>query len=218
MVRNLTCSSSDHGPILIDLEGGSKSKMGENRMRRRHFEAMWTKEAEAYEVVKSHWHGGHISIAGKLDGVQKGYHEWAHTKTHRLRKDIDKLTSKLEKVRETGTSAVELQCENKLRADIDDLLLKEEIFWQQRERLNWLQNGDKNTKCFHAQASARKKMNTIKGLVDMHGFLKASQEEMEEVATHYFKELFTSANPVDFAQILDAVDQKISPDMNTKFT
>ena len=44
---------------------------------------------------------------------------------------------------------------------LDDLLLKQEIYWAQRPRLSWLNFGDKNTKFFHSKASQRQCKNFI---------------------------------------------------------
>ncbi|KAL4272634.1 hypothetical protein GQ457_13G013290 [Hibiscus cannabinus] len=55
---------------------------------------------------------------------------------------------------------------------------KEELHWEQRTRVNWLQYGDKNTHFFHSHASYRKRKNVVKGLSDGHGNWLTGEAEL----------------------------------------
>lgn len=61
----------------------------------------------------------------------------------------------------------ELKC---LDAETDDIILRrEEMFWAQRSRQNWLKDGDKSTSLFHTKANQQPRHNTIKGVFDNGG-------------------------------------------------
>ena len=51
------------------------------------------------------------------------------------------------------------------------LLEDEELYWKQRAKAFWLENGDLNTKFFHAQASGHKAPNKVSSLVDDDGIV-----------------------------------------------
>jgi len=56
-----------------------------------------------------------------------------------------------------------------LSKKMDELLQKQEIFWAQRSRINWLKHGDKNTKFFHAKATQRRNKNHIRVIQNADG-------------------------------------------------
>ena len=51
--------------------------------------------------------------------------------------------------------------ENVLKHELNLLLEKEESYWMQRSRVQWLKEGDKKV-FFHGQASHRKRRNITK--------------------------------------------------------
>ena len=73
---------------------------------------------------------------------------------------------------------------------LDDLLLKQEIFWAQRSRIAWVKHGDKNTNFFHSKVSQRQRGNRIHGIKNANGEWVEEVEEIVEVATNYFDSMF----------------------------
>lgn len=56
---------------------------------------------------------------------------------------------------------MELQHEQCLIDQLGVINKQEAIYWKQRSRLQWLKDGDENTKFFHAVANGRKNRNFI---------------------------------------------------------
>lgn len=57
----------------------------------------------------------------------------------------------------------------RLKSELSILYDKEEKMWQQRSHIQWLKNGDYNTKFFHGIATQRKCSNFSKDLRDENG-------------------------------------------------
>jgi hypothetical protein len=77
----------------------------------------------------------------------------------------------------------------KVSDPMNELLYKEEMLWLQSSRINWLKEGDQNTKYFHHKAVWRARKNKIKKLKDADGVWKDVPMDMERLTTSYFKEL-----------------------------
>lgn len=72
------------------------------------------------------------------------------------------------------------------------LLEKKEIYWKQRAKQFWLRDGDKNSRFFHKFASARKEHNKIQRLRDEQGVWRDKDEEIEQIITGYFENIFST--------------------------
>lgn len=102
------------------------------------------------------------------------------------------------------------------RIDLNCWLEREDAMWRQRSRQNWFREGDRNTRFFHAKASSRFQKNFIEGVFDATEVWQEEDGEIEDSFVKYYSDLFTSSNPLDFSEIVEAVQPKVSPDMNMK--
>ena len=78
--------------------------------------------------------------------------------------------------------------------------------WQQQSKVQWLKNGDQNTKFSHGIATQRKRKNFIKGLHDGNGVWQEDEEVFSALLNDFYTNLFTSSNPQDLDRVLDGVN------------
>lgn len=93
---------------------------------------------------------------------------------------------------------------------------KEEMYWAQRARLDWIQYGDRNTSFFHRVAVARHNRNRIHGMEDGLGQWITGTEEMSGIAVRYFANLFTASEGGGDDRVLGLVEKQITRSMNDK--
>lgn len=117
---------------------------------------------------------------------------WGSSKANPNNEEIKKLQNRMERLNMeeiTEDSKVEFLGVSKA---LDDLLLKQEIFWEQRSRISWLKHGNKNTKFFHLKATQRRRRNYIHGVKNSDGVWVEEVDDIAEVATSYFENLFNA--------------------------
>ncbi|XP_075523988.1 uncharacterized protein LOC142556413 [Primulina tabacum] len=104
-----------------------------------------------------------------------------------------------------------------LENQIEYLSSKDEIYWKQRSRVNWLAHGDRNSKFLHVCASTRWVKNLISWLLSVHGDWCSDKGGMTEIVVDYFSNLFRSGDPriQDINPVLDCVQPKVNEQMNS---
>lgn len=139
---------------------------------------------------------------------------WNKTEFGHVGRKISELQKHLEWIELQPTTLDIAQLMRNTRIELNGWLEKEDAMWCQRSRLTWFQEGDRNTRFFHTKASARYKKNLIEGLMDANGVWQEEEQIIEEIVVDYYKNLFTTSNPRNFNEILEAVETKVSPSRN----
>lgn len=82
--------------------------------------------------------------------------------------------------------------EMKLLVDHESILTKEEVFWKQKSRETWLEEGDKNTKFFHNSVSMRRVRNHISKIKLSDGSEVANPKTIVKEVVDFFSLILNS--------------------------
>jgi hypothetical protein len=102
----------------------------------------------------------------------------------------------------------------KLQGEIDGIMEREDIKWKQRAKQNWYREGDRNTQYFHAWENHRKKINGIHKICDEFSRVWCKKKEVSTAFIDYYKNLFTSQDPVGAVECLAHVESRVTDAMN----
>ncbi|KAH9695348.1 putative reverse transcriptase/RNA-dependent DNA polymerase [Citrus sinensis] len=219
--KNLISWSSDHSPILMELIGKEMGQRYKRRtVRRVHYEDMWSGYEKCREIVKQEWQKksrwneeNPVELFNKKARESLGELQlWSKKEFGGRQKQLEQLQNKLKSIRHSFSH---YDCGDELKKtenQIDNILQDEEIFWKQRSRADWLKEGDKNTKFFHAKASARRKKNRIGGILDEQGKWTEDSDEVERIFCEHFTTLFSTTAPT--AEQMDAAFKDTSAKVN----
>ncbi|XP_039135825.1 uncharacterized protein LOC120273262 [Dioscorea cayenensis subsp. rotundata] len=152
---------------------------------------------------------GAFVVSKKLAGLRERLRRWAKVcfgsiklKKLNLLHEVEKLdVLKEAKKLLPGELAQELH----LLKSLDDIRKQEEIYWLQMSRLQWVQEGDGNTKFFHSMANGRKCRNLIPGFFHK-GRLISDPKEVGRMFVNRFQQQFGSKRTwrlkVDFSKLM----------------
>jgi hypothetical protein len=98
--------------------------------------------------------------------------------------------------------------------ELDEILYREEMMWLQRSRINWLREGDRNTKYFHHKVMWIAKKNRIRKLKRDDDSWCSNEEVMQGIAASYFENLFRKDTYIDPTVIVELFEPKVTSDLN----
>ena len=218
-VRNLSCFTSDHCPILLTLDSeGEKHRWKRKPFR---FEAMWLTDLGCHHTVSRAWESNSsgapmFRVMKKLKKCKMLLKKWSKAQFGSVLVQIRETKMALWKAEENAMKGGDYQEVIRLKSKLNFLLDREEQMWHQRAHVKWVQCGDKNTKFFYGTATQQKRRNFIKGLLDDQGVWNREEEVVSALLVDYYGSLFTSSNPHNPDSVLEGVQLVVIDDMNPK--
>jgi hypothetical protein len=98
-------------------------------------------------------------------------------------------------IREQGLTDELKAQELKVAQQIEERKRQEEILWKQKSRIQWLKEGERNTKFFHRTVVQRRHSNKITHLITDEGETLHSHVDLETNLINYFQNLLTEPIP-----------------------
>ncbi|KAL9671418.1 hypothetical protein QQ045_008986 [Rhodiola kirilowii] len=133
-----------------------------------------------------------LQLKEKLRDCMGQLARWNGSAFGRMKDKIRELKEDIQDLRVGVRSEETIKREVKLSEELAEWLGREELYWRQRSRAEWLRNGDINTAYFHAKASQRKRRNHIEKLRNSSGELCHSEPDIFAIITNYFSNIFHS--------------------------
>ena len=141
--------------------------------------------------------------------------EWSQQSFGCIKKLIETKRKLLSKVKETvAKGEADYEVVKGLKAELNDLLDKESLMWEQRARALFLKCGDRNTSYFHSKASQRFQRNKISGLRNSVNAWCIEDKQIKDIAVDDFHSLFASSHPIEQSEIFEAVKPSVTQEMN----
>jgi hypothetical protein len=207
-------ASSDHWPVQLWVDTIATPKLKPFR-----FENFWLSHPDFQEMAH-HWWSTVETLMGtkmycfqqKLKHFKQHVRKWNKEVFGNIFQERKLLEQKLENLQaqfiQAGYTITQQQEENELKRKLEERHKQEEILWRHKSRVQWLNEGDKNTKFFHHSMIHRCIINRIMKMEDSQGNTLLNHQEIMHELTDLYKDLLSEPQ-VDRTLEIEWVVQKI---------
>ncbi|KAJ9535362.1 hypothetical protein OSB04_un001524 [Centaurea solstitialis] len=194
---------SDHSPAVLSIPSLTPFKQ-----RPFKFLNYWSENPNFLPLVGSAWDShfygcSMFSLVSKLKLLKKSLrklhrdHGDVFERVRSIRCEVEKVQSDIDCDPESG----DLRCEGAvLIKNLKDALVDEECVLRQRSKIQWLKEGDGNTRYFHSVVKSRGNKGWVNEIEDLEGNRFMGAAVPQQFVSHFKKMLGTSE---DVVSILD---------------
>jgi hypothetical protein len=219
-VSHVVYSYSDHVPLLLHMDANIRHCQPKRRPRK--FEEKWSLHPECEAIIQDVWSceeaiGSPMFIlCEKIKHCREALYRWYKDVSGEFQNKIKVHKTSLTTLISSNIVGQNNSTIASLKAEINKLLLSEELHWHQRSRMTWLAAGDSNTKFFHSQAQQRRRTNCLLGLWNSDNVWCTDENQIEDIVVSYFDDIFHTSTPVNLEDTLTAVSSRVTPEANQR--
>ncbi|GJY00798.1 hypothetical protein Tco_0358950 [Tanacetum coccineum] len=127
---------------------------------------------------------------------------------------IDDITKEIQIIQTLPHTPGNFHRHRTLLQELETTWLREEMFWHQRSRVNWLNYGDCNSRFFHLNAIQRGLRNSISGLINSQGEWVYDHEGIQRLVQDHFKAIYKTNGARNFDDVISVLNPVVSETMN----
>jgi exonuclease III len=210
----LNFSGSDHWPLQLWVD--ISATPGKKPFR---FESFWLEHPEFQENIQTWWREAEVprgskmyKFQQKLKNLKQTLKLWNQNTFGNIFDAKKQLEAQMEEIqhqiRLQGLTRELKAKEISINQQIEDRKRQEEILWRQKSRVQWLKEGERNTKFFHRTVIQRRHTNRITHLTSDEGDTVYSHEDMEATLIRHFQHLLTEPQ-VDRREAISKITQHV---------
>lgn len=199
-VTHLPMFGSDHAPIRVTTDTER-----DHHRRRFFFQATWPSHKSFGKVVSNNWNEGDsiMSNARHMADVLAKWNKNTFGNIHARKRKLLARIGGIQKAMANNCHNGLVHLNNKLQAELEEVLNQEELLWFQQSRENWIKSGDRNTKFYHLSTKVRQKRRRGYILKDTNGQVAKDYEESGSFLQEYFRNIFSGQETVGGTQNLE---------------
>ena len=215
-VFNIDPVGSDHHLLHVNF----CHKMTQ-RVKNFVFEPIWCSHADFLLVVRSGWsrvgeasESNLLAFLSAMSKCRDTLLKWSKKEFPNNLRIIKDLKLKLAEITQDDVSGEKIRMRAEIEAEIDKVFEKEEHYWRQRSRVEWLKAGDRNSRFFHLSTIKRRHQNSILRLKNDLGDWLTEPRDIADNISSFFREVFLTSGHRDMAEVLNYVDPVIDDSAN----